>query len=134
MRKAMGEAGDRLRKLEREYPWIQSEKVHFGRQGSDYDWQANDPDKARAGRGGRGCVCTPQGLSVRGAINLLHALLQMFEEYERANSTIELLAKKVNKRVNAMFEKAEQEYNELKRKKDVVEGDKRRIQEVRMCL
>ena len=30
-----------------------------------------------------------------------------------------------------MFEKAEQEYNELKRKKDVVEGDKARIQEVR---
>ena len=56
----------------------------------------------------------------------------MFEEYERASSTIDALSKKVNKRVNAMFEKAEQEYNELKRKKDVVEGDKRRIQEVRV--
>lgn len=30
-----------------------------------------------------------------------------------------------------MFEKAEQEYNELKRKKDVVEADKSRIQQVR---
>ena len=37
----------------------------------------------------------------------------------------------VNKKVMQMFEKAEQEYNELKRKKDVVEGDKSRIQQVR---
>lgn len=29
-----------------------------------------------------------------------------------------------------MFEKAEQEYGELKRKKDVVEGDKARIEQV----
>ncbi len=36
----------------------------------------------------------------------------------------------VNKKVMQMFEKAEQEYNELKRKKDVVEADKSRIQQV----
>lgn len=54
----------------------------------------------------------------------------VFSEYERANATIEALSKKVNKRVMQMFEKAEQEYAELKRKKDVVEADKAKIQEV----
>ena len=57
-------------------------------------------------------------------------LLQVFDEYEKANSTIENLSKKVNKKVMQMFEKAEQEYNELKRKKDVVENDKMKIEEV----
>lgn len=32
-----------------------------------------------------------------------------------------------------MFDKAEQEYSELKRKKDVVENDKRKIEEVRQA-
>ena len=41
------------------------------------------------------------------------------------------LCPQVNKKVMQMFEKAEQEYNELKRKKDVVEADKSRIQQVR---
>lgn len=57
--------------------------------------------------------------------------MQMFADYERANATIEGLSKKVNKKVMQMFEKAEQEYGELKRKKDVVEGDKARIEQVR---
>jgi structural maintenance of chromosome 2 len=55
---------------------------------------------------------------------------EVFADYERANATIESLSKKVNKRVMQMFEKAEQEYDELKRKKDVVENDKRKIEEV----
>lgn len=54
----------------------------------------------------------------------------MFAEYEKASSAIEGLSKKVNKKVMQMFEKAEQEYSELKRKKDVVEGDKSRIEQV----
>ena len=37
---------------------------------------------------------------------------------------------KVNKKVMQMFEKAEHEYTELKRKKDVVETDKSKIREV----
>ena len=55
---------------------------------------------------------------------------QVFAEYEKASSAIEGLSKKVNKKVMQMFEKAEQEYSELKRKKDVVEGDKSRIEQV----
>jgi structural maintenance of chromosome 2 len=55
---------------------------------------------------------------------------QVFADFERASATIDALSKRVNKKVMQMFEKAEQEYNELKRKKDVVETDKRKIEEV----
>jgi hypothetical protein len=58
----------------------------------------------------------------------------VFEEYEAASATIETLAKRVNKKVMQMFEKAEQEYAELKRKKDVVENDKGRIEQVCWAL
>lgn len=54
----------------------------------------------------------------------------VFKDYEKASATIEGLSKKVNKKVMQMFEKAEQEYNELKRKKDVVENDKVKIEQV----
>ncbi|KAL4421732.1 hypothetical protein ABPG77_002348 [Micractinium sp. CCAP 211/92] len=98
LRKGMTDSADHLRKLLREYPWIEGEKAQFGRPGSDYDWEARDPK-------------------------------QVFAEYEKASSAIEGLSKKVNKKVMQMFEKAEQEYSELKRKKDVVEGDKSRIEQ-----
>jgi structural maintenance of chromosome 2 len=55
---------------------------------------------------------------------------EMFEEYERARQTIDSLSKRVNKKVMQMFEKAEHEYTELKRKKDVVEADKAKIRDV----
>lgn len=45
----MGESVDRCRKLEREYQWIPSERPHFGRPGSDYDWAVHDPEKASRG-------------------------------------------------------------------------------------
>lgn len=99
VRKAAHDATDRCQALEREYPWIVTEKPHFGKLGSDYDWQTNDPN-------------------------------EVFKQYERATTTIDSLSKRVNKKVMQMFEKAEQEYNELKRKKDVVENDKRKIEQV----
>jgi len=99
LRKGAHDAVDRCRTLARDYPWISSEREHFGKPGSDYDWVANDAEK-------------------------------VFEAYTAARSTIESLSKKVNKKVMQMFEKAEQEYTELKRKKDVVENDKLKIQEV----
>ena len=55
---------------------------------------------------------------------------EMFEEYEKARVTIEALSKRVNKKVMQMFEKAEHEYTELQRKKDVVEADKAKIRDV----
>lgn len=59
-----------------------------------------------------------------------HPTSQAYAEYEAACKTLESMNKRVNKKVMAMFDKAEAEYGELKRKRDVVEGDKRKIQEV----
>eukprot|EP00889_Picochlorum_renovo_P003508 jgi/Picre1/30538/NNA_005901.t1 len=55
---------------------------------------------------------------------------EMFQEYEKARGVIDNLSKRVNKKVMQMFEKAEHEYTELKRKKDVVEADKAKIRDV----
>ena len=53
MRKGIAEAAEHCRKLEREYPWIPDEQPHFGKQGTDYDWNARDPEKVSVrGRGG----------------------------------------------------------------------------------
>ena len=97
LRKGTHSAEDKCKALEREYPWIQNEMKDFGKKGSDYDWESNDPS-------------------------------EMFEEYEKARGTIDMLSKKVNKKVMQMFEKAEHEYTELKRKKDVVETDKSKLE------
>jgi structural maintenance of chromosome 2 len=99
LRKGAADAVDRCRALERDYPWIDTEREHFGKTGSDYDWIAHDPT-------------------------------EVFKQWETARKTIDTLAKKVNKKVMQMFEKAEEEYTELKRKKDVVENDKQKIREV----
>jgi hypothetical protein len=62
LRKGMGDSADRLRRLEKEYPWIPSERPHFGRPGSDYDWAATDADKASGGRGLGVCAFQRQAL------------------------------------------------------------------------
>lgn len=41
----------------------------------------------------------------------------------------EILSKKINKKVMGMFEKAEQEYQDLIKKRDIIEKDKRKIEE-----
>lgn len=99
LHRSAADATDRCLALERDYPWIDSERKHFGKPNSDYDWTANDPT-------------------------------EVFKKWEEARVTIDALSTKVNKKVMQMFEKAEQEYNELKRKKDVVETDKLKIRDV----
>jgi structural maintenance of chromosome 2 len=42
----------------------------------------------------------------------------------------EKLGKTINKKVMGMFEKAEQEYNDLLKKRDIIEKDKKKIEEV----
>lgn len=49
LRKGMADSADHLRKLLREYPWIEGEKAQFGRPGSDYDWDAQDPKQVGPG-------------------------------------------------------------------------------------
>ena len=40
------------------------------------------------------------------------------------------LSKKINKKVMSMFEKAEQEYQDLKQRKSIIENDKDKIEKV----
>lgn len=50
----MAESGDLRSKLEKEYPWIPSEREHFGRPGTDYDFAARNPEEVCRGVVGPG--------------------------------------------------------------------------------
>ncbi|KAL0918688.1 hypothetical protein M5K25_010711 [Dendrobium thyrsiflorum] len=52
------------------------------------------------------------------------------EEYEKLQSEQASLEKRINKKVIAMFEKAEEEYNSLILKKNIIENDKSKIKKV----
>ncbi|XP_020571782.1 structural maintenance of chromosomes protein 2-1-like [Phalaenopsis equestris] len=52
------------------------------------------------------------------------------EEYEKLQSEQASLEKRINKKVIAMFEKAEEEYNSLILKKNIIENDKAKIKKV----
>ncbi|KAK3001356.1 hypothetical protein RJ639_021135 [Escallonia herrerae] len=52
------------------------------------------------------------------------------EEYDKLQSEQSGLEKRVNKKVMAMFEKAEDEYNDLMSKKNIIENDKSKIKMV----
>lgn len=52
------------------------------------------------------------------------------EELERLQAQQSNLEKRVNKKVMAMFEKAEDEYNDLMSKKNIIENDKSKIKKV----
>ncbi len=125
----------------KEYPWIESEKQLFGRPGSDYDWAATDPKKARERmkevRLGRGSFCVQERdgrtakrvawssvmVCIHGSTEEGNARVQVAEQQER-------LGKKINKKVMGMFDKAEQEYQEVMEKKRIVENDKMKIEAV----
>mmetsp|Transcript_6733 Transcript_6733/g.15727 ORF Transcript_6733/g.15727 Transcript_6733/m.15727 type:complete len:1178 (-) Transcript_6733:176-3709(-) len=81
------------------HPWIKTERQLFGKPGSDYDWSATDPKRAR------------------------ERMKEVAEQQER-------LGKKINKKVMGMFDKAEQEYQEVMDKKRIVENDKMKIEAV----
>merc|ERR1719284_1209266 len=36
------EAGGTVARMEQEYPWIEKERAHFGKPGTDFDFEAND--------------------------------------------------------------------------------------------
>jgi len=72
--------------MEKQHQWIAAEKQFFGKPKTDYDFQAQDPEKAEK------------------------RLLALQEEQDT-------LSKSINKKVMSMFEKAEQEFQDLKHKK-----------------
>ncbi|KAF5947699.1 hypothetical protein HYC85_013656 [Camellia sinensis] len=109
----------KVEKLIEKHAWITLEKHRFGRSGTDYDFASCDPHTARedfeklqAEQSGR--------VSEKPYLLLLH--------YHQHFLTI--LEKRVNKKVMAMFEKSEDEYNDLISKKNIIENDKTKIKVV----
>ncbi|EIE18219.1 RecF/RecN/SMC protein [Coccomyxa subellipsoidea C-169] len=76
MEKDARDSADVCKQLEKEYPWIGSEKRLFGRPGSDYDWTARDPEAAFAEY--KKLEDTLQGLSK----TLNKRVMQMFDKAE----------------------------------------------------
>ncbi|KAK6936304.1 hypothetical protein RJ641_033334, partial [Dillenia turbinata] len=96
-----------VEKLIEKHAWIASEKQLFGRSGTDYDFSSRDPGKAREG------------------LEKLQAVQST--PFPFCSCSLE---KRVNKKVMAMFEGAEAEYNALISKKSIIENDKSKIKKV----
>ncbi|XP_061536561.1 LOW QUALITY PROTEIN: structural maintenance of chromosomes protein 2 [Phycodurus eques] len=88
-------AGAVTRMLE-EHDWIQSERQHFGRLNSSYDFKTNNPREAG-------------------------------QRLKKLKETTGKLERNVNKRAMNMLNEAEERYNDLMKKKRIVENDKAKI-------
>ncbi|XP_061627398.1 structural maintenance of chromosomes protein 2 [Phyllopteryx taeniolatus] len=88
-------AGAVTRMLE-EHDWIQSERQHFGRLNSSYDFKINNPREAG-------------------------------QRLKKLKETTGKLERNVNKRAMNMLNEAEERYNDLMKKKRIVENDKAKI-------
>jgi structural maintenance of chromosome 2 len=92
------EAGRSIEVMLEKHPWIQQEKVHFGKANTDYDFSHKDVGECE-------------------------------KRMEKLRETQGRLSKTVNMKVMSMFGKAEQEYNDLLKKKKTVETDKTKIEQ-----
>lgn len=77
-------------------PWLESERSLFGKPGTEYDFEAEDPEEA-------------------------------LDQLEAAQEKLKSLGKNVNRKVMAMFDKAESEYRDLSEKKAILLNDKAKI-------
>jgi structural maintenance of chromosome 2 len=91
-----------IERLEESYPWIAAEKVHFGKEGGNYDFNSKGASTVE---------------------NEKKRLKTLRVDQEK-------LSKKINKKVMGMIEKAEEDYNALQKKRDVILEDKLKIQNV----
>eukprot|EP00586_Coscinodiscus_wailesii_P006982 CAMPEP_0172490422 /NCGR_PEP_ID=MMETSP1066-20121228/20838_1 /TAXON_ID=671091 /ORGANISM="Coscinodiscus wailesii, Strain CCMP2513" /LENGTH=1235 /DNA_ID=CAMNT_0013258877 /DNA_START=78 /DNA_END=3785 /DNA_ORIENTATION=- len=89
-----------VQNMVKKHSWINDDKEYFGVPGGDYDFS-----------------------DAEAASKMSQTLKKLKEEQAG-------LAKKINKKVMGMIEKAEGEYTELLRKRKVVENDKKKIQSV----
>ncbi|KAL9650452.1 hypothetical protein ABK040_004676 [Willaertia magna] len=84
-----------------QHKWIKKEKQLFGKLGTEYDFSTANQNPQQA----------------------KEKLIQLKSESEQ-------LAKTINKKVMTMYEKAEQEYLDLMKKRGIVENDKKKIENV----
>jgi structural maintenance of chromosome 2 len=129
IQKEQGNAERFVATMLKKHAWIESEKSAFGVEGGDYDFEATDPSEMNkqlqvlkheqeslvSNAPSLAALCT----DISGALLFAHTVFPFIVQ-----------AKKINKKVMGMIEKAEGEYTELLRKRKVVENDKKKIQAV----
>ena len=89
---------DQMKKLKKEYAWIAAEEQFFGQPGSDYDFKTKKVGST----------------SLQNKLNALE---------KKQNE----LSKRINHKVMGMIEKAESDYAELKKKREIIKRDKDKI-------
>ncbi|KAL6977613.1 Structural maintenance of chromosomes protein 2-2 [Sarracenia purpurea var. burkii] len=108
-------------KLIEKHTWITLQKHLFGRSGTDYDFASKDPCRAREDF---------EKLQAEQSGHVSDKLYLCFYMHINIFYHVHFLEKRVNKKVMAMFEKAEDEYNDLISKKTIIENDKSKIKMV----
>ncbi|EGD75581.1 SMC2 protein [Salpingoeca rosetta] len=96
------EAAATVMALVRQHEWIESEKQYFGQKDTAFEFREGDPNRDPS-------LCKKR-------------LAQLQASQDK-------LSKNVNMKVMAMFDKAEKEYNDLIKKKQIVEQDKSKIEQ-----
>ena len=99
---AQSDGKKRLDRMRAEHSWIEAEEAQFGRVGGDFDF-------------------TPfQSTSGSSSASPFAAL----------QAEVAALSAKVNRKAQGLAEKAESDFAELTGKRDIIEGDKRKIEQV----
>lgn len=76
-----GESEAQLRTLEKNHPWIEEEREHFGKRNTQYDYAKEDPDKAYRRLGS--LMSDQKRISLNLNQNVLHLLKQEEEQHEQ---------------------------------------------------
>lgn len=76
-----GESEAQLRTLEKNHPWIEEEREHFGKRNTQYDYAKEDPEKAYRRLGS--LMSDQKRISLNLNQNVLHLLKQEEEQHEQ---------------------------------------------------
>ena len=98
---ALQDGRRRLERLRAEHPWIAAEEPNFGRAGGEFDF-----DSAAA------------------------AAASPASAFAALQAEVAALGARVNRKAVGLSEKAERDYLELSAKRDIIEADKRKIEQV----
>jgi structural maintenance of chromosome 2 len=117
------DANKQLQTLLKQHPWIEREKEYFGVSGSAFDFTAyfTNMSSSSAGKASKSSASSSSSAS---SDDHMVACSQKLKELK---SEQEKLSKKINKKVVGMIEKAETEYSELARKREVRYRHRRRL-------
>lgn len=125
-----------LKSMMNKHAWIETEKDAFGIVGGDYDFEETNPEEMSKHL--KDLQSEQSSLVSIGSLSSHTFIIRIKTECDEMSLTAIIQctfhylsqAKKINKKVMGMIEKAEGEYTELLRKRKVVENDKKKIEQV----